>query len=272
MHIHLASDLHLEFLHKRFPEYLRVDRLYTPWADVLVLAGDIHKETDAIRCFAHWPHPVLYVLGNHEFYDHTISQTIAAMRQAAKNTAIIILDRDEFIYRGVRFLGCTLWTDYCLGGVQQRQRAMQVCESRLADHRKIMGVDHPGERFSAQQAAQLHERDRLWLAGKLAEPFDGPTVVITHHGPHPNSVHPRFMDDPCNAGFISDLGDLVEKPQLWIHGHVHDTFDYKVGDCRVVTNPGSYAAGLSKAKSPGDLAWENPLFDPQCTIEITEPV
>ncbi|MGA0983890.1 MAG: metallophosphoesterase, partial [Burkholderiaceae bacterium] len=101
----MASDLHLEFLHKRFPEYLRVDRLYTPWADVLVLAGDIHKETDAIRCFAHWPHPVLYVLGNHEFYDHTISQTIASMRQAAKNTAVIILDRDEFIYRGVRFLG-----------------------------------------------------------------------------------------------------------------------------------------------------------------------
>jgi len=268
MYIHLASDLHLEFLQKRFPDFLRVDRLYSPWADVLVLAGDIHKETETIKSFGRWPHPVLYVVGNHEFYDHTINQTITALKKAAQNTAVIILDRDVFIYQGVRFLGCTLWTDYLLASEGRQKASMMACEARLADHRKIMGVERPGERFTAAKALELHQKDRDWLAAQLDEPFDGPTVVITHHGPHPGSVHPRFRDDPCNAGFISDLTPLVKKAAVWIHGHIHDSFDYQVEGCRVITNPGSYAAGVPKAKTPADLVWENPLFDPQKVVEV----
>jgi hypothetical protein len=172
------------------------------------------------------------------------------------------------VYQGVRFLGCVLWTDYELNGMEQKPRAMKACEARLADHRKIMGVSSPSEGFQATRALELHQRDRAWLAGKLDEPFDGPTVVITHHGPHPQSVHPRFADDPCNAGFISDLSPLLAKAQLWIHGHVHDSFDYNVAGCRVVTNPGSYAQGLSSAKTFDDLRWENPHFDPQMVVSV----
>lgn len=269
MIIHFASDLHLEYLNKRFPDYLRVDRLYTPFADVLVLAGDIHVGTEMVNKFGHWPHPVLYVPGNHEFYDTAIEPQIAKIKEAAKNTAMIVLSRDEYIDQGVRFLGCTLWTDYQLMGTGGRQLAsMFACEARIADHRKIMGIQKVGQGFSAQQAYELHLQERAWLEEKLNEPFDGKTVVITHHAPSRGSVHPRFRGDPCNAAFVSDLDELVMKADLWIHGHVHDAFDYQVGKCRVVTNPGSYATTLGKVKSPEELEFENPHFDPQKVIEI----
>lgn len=269
MIVHYASDLHLEYLNKRFPELIRVDRLYTPFADLLVLAGDIHVDTEMVNKFGHWPHPVLYVPGNHEFYDTAIEPQIAKMKQAAQNTAMIVLSRDEYIDQGVRFLGCTLWTDYQLMGTGGRQLAsMFACEARIADHRKIMGVQKVGQGFSAQQALELHQQERAWLESKLNEPFNGKTVVITHHAPSRGSVHPRFRGDPCNAAFVSDLDDLVEKADVWIHGHVHDTFDYHVGKCRVITNPGSYATTLGKVANPDQLEFENPFFDPQKTFEI----
>jgi predicted phosphodiesterase len=269
MNLHIASDLHLEYLNKRFPESLRVDRLYTPFADIMVLAGDIHVGMQAIEKFGHWPHPVLYIPGNHEFYDRAIDPQVAALRKAAENTAIIVMSRDEYIDQGVRFLGCTLWTDYQLNGTGGRQlAAMFACEARIADHRKIMGIQKVGQGFSAKQAYQLHQEERAWLEQKLDEPFDGPTVVITHHAPSRGSIHPRFRGDPCNSAFVSDLDELVMKADLWIHGHVHDSFDYKVGKCRVVANPGSYATTLGKVKTLEELEFENPLFDPQMVIEV----
>lgn len=269
MLIHFASDLHLEYLNKRFPDYIRVDRLYTPFADLMILAGDIHVGTQMVDKFGHWPHPVLYVPGNHEFYDTAIEPHVAKIKEAAKNTAMIVLARDEYIYQGVRFLGCTLWTDYMLMGSGGRQlAAMLACEARIADHRKIMGIQKLGQGFSAQQAYELHVQERAWLEGKLNEPFDGKTVVITHHAPSRGSVHPRFRGDPCNSAFVSDLDELVQKADYWIHGHVHDSFDYMVGKCRVMTNPGSYATTSGKVKTPEELDWENPLFDPQKTFEI----
>lgn len=269
MRIHFASDLHLEYLNRRFPDYIRVDRLCAPEAELLILAGDIHTGTQMVDKFGSWPHPVIYVPGNHEFYDTAIDPQVAAIRTAAQGSSMNVLYRDEWIYQGVRFLGCTLWTDYQLMGTGGRQLAsMFACEARIADHRKIMGIKKPGQGFSAQQAFDLHLQDRAWLESKLDQPFDGKTVVITHHAPSRGSVHPRFRGDPCNAAFVSDLDELVEKADIWIHGHVHDSFSYHVGKCHVMTNPGSYAITLGKVKSPEQLEWENPLFDPAKTFEI----
>jgi len=209
MQIHFASDLHLEYLNRRFPDHLRIDRLYTPFADVLVLAGDIHVGTQMVDKFGRWPHPVLYVPGNHEFYDCAIEPQIEKIKAAAKDTAMIVLACDEYIDQGVRFLGCTLWTDYQLIGTGGRQLAsMFACEARIADHRK------------------------------------------------------------CNAAFVSDLDDVVAKADFWIHGHVHDSFDYQVGKCRVLANPGSYATTLGKVKAFEELEFENPFFDPQKVIDL----
>src|SRR5690606_38305588 len=88
-------------------------------------------------------------------------------------------------------------------------------------------------------------------------PFDGRTVVVTHHGPHPGSVHTRYENAAVNGAFVSDLSSLIKagRPDLWVHGHVHDTFDYRVGSTRVVANPKGYRN-------------ENPLFDPAMVIDV----
>ena len=263
MRIQLASDLHLELLARAWPQ----ERLIAPvpGADVLVLAGDIDRGLRAIERFADWPVPVLYVPGNHEFYDSQWEQLRADMRRAAAGTAVRFLDDDAVTLGGVRFLGSTLWTDYRLPGAPQAA-AMQAAEDFLLDHKRILTRSGA---FSAAQALEDHRRSRAWLARELAADRTTPTVVITHHGPHPASVHPRFAGSPINGAFVSDLTELVEQAGLWVHGHVHDSFDYRVGRCRVVCNPRGYAQNRKEVHSVDELRFENPAFAGGLLLELT---
>lgn len=267
--IQIASDLHLEMFSKPFANWYRVDRLGPEAADLLVLAGDIHNGIEAVRCFADWPIPVLYVPGNHEYYETRIDLALRALREAAQGTSVRILSEDVILMHGLRFVACTLWTDYeLLGTGIHKTLAMQTCERFMVDHRLIQGVDANRKRFTPEDALSIHQRERAWLLEQLQRPHLGPTVVITHHGVHPKSVHPRFDKHPANPGFISNLSDVLSFAELWIHGHVHNSFDYRVGHTRVVVNPGSYALNIGQAKNPEDLRWENPEFDPAKLVHL----
>ena len=261
MNIQIASDLHLDLLQDRFPGYRVIEP--AAGADVLVIAGDIHHGTRAVDTFSDWPVPVIYVHGNHEAYGATVDELTASLRAQA-GARVHYLEGDECIVDGVRFLGCCLWTDYLLFP-DMRQAAMQECEQRLLDHRSI----RTGRgNFSAEDALQLHFASRAWLAAKLDEAFDGPTVVVTHHGPHPGSIHPRYAGQLLNAGFVSDLTPLLGKARLWIHGHVHDSFDYSVSGTRIVANPRGYALNRHAAAAPEQIQWENPHFQPGLTLPL----
>ncbi|RJG02862.1 metallophosphoesterase [Noviherbaspirillum sedimenti] len=261
MKIQIASDLHYEFLEKQFPDY----RIIEPAdADVLVIAGDIHRGAMAIEAFADWPMPVVYVHGNHEAYHEQYEALLGRLRRHSAGSNVHFLEQDALVLGGVRFLGCCLWTDYQLAPFDPAA-AMQAAEGMLPDHRLIRfgeGV------FSAQDAQRIHATSRNWLERQLAESFDGPTVVISHHGPHPDSVHARFAGSIINAAFVSDLTPLMGRADLWIHGHVHNSFDYAIAGTRIVTNPRGYATNLLAAASPDQLTWENPEFDPQRVIEV----
>lgn len=261
MKIQIASDLHLELLEKRFPGYRVVEPAD---ADVLVLAGDIHHATQAVAAFADWPAPVVYVHGNHEAYHEQIAALDEQLRAASAGSNVHYLERGEYIVNGVRFLGCCLWTDYLLEPDHQRE-AMREAELKLYDHRRIRTA-HGG--FGAEDALRLHRQSRAWLEQKLHERFDGRTVVVTHHGPHPGSVHPRYAGQALNAAFVSDLTPLIGQADLWIHGHVHDSFDYAVAGTRVITNPRGYALNRTAAQTPQQLAWENERFDPGLVVDI----
>lgn len=264
MRIQLASDLHLEFLARRFPG----ERLIKPahHVDVLVLAGDIGLASSAVDLFKDWPVPVLYVAGNHEGYHECWEEVQEEIRDKARNSPVCFLERDVVDFSGVRFLGCTLWTDYCLRGTHLQRQALENARRRLHDHRVIR--TRSGERFLPEDALRDHKLSRAWLREKLCRPYDGKTVVVTHHGPHPLSVHPRYADDMTNAAFVSDLTDLVQRADYWLHGHVHDSFDYLVGNCRVVANPRGYPRNLSSADSPSMLEWENEAFDAGLVVEV----
>lgn len=264
MKIQLASDLHLEFLQRAFPG----ERLIAPAneAEVLVLAGDIGNGMQAVQLFHNWPVSVLYVAGNHEFYEASFEQTCIDLRKAAEGTSIHFLDNDVADFGGVRFLGCTLWTDYLLACNRTQRQLMENAERRINDHRLISTRDGP---FTAAQALNEHELSRQWLQRQLDTPYDGKTVVITHHGPHPLSIHPRYAGDPTNAAFVSgNLDDLLSKASLWLHGHVHDSFDYAVGGCRVVANPLGYARNRNNVAKACDLQFENTAFQWACVIDV----
>ncbi|MEO8122307.1 MAG: metallophosphoesterase [Rhodoferax sp.] len=263
MKVQIASDLHLEFLQGLFPG----ERLISPAidADILLLAGDIANGTQAIQLFKDWPVPVLYVAGNHEFYGAEMEQVRSDLRMAAAGTSINFLDNETADFGGVRFLGTTLWTDYRLELNRTQRQLMENAELRLNDHYKI----RCGEgKFTAQKALAEHELSRVWLEQELAKQYDGKTVVISHHGPHPLSVHPRYIGEPLNAAFVSNLSKLLPETDLWIHGHVHDSFDYNVLGCRVIANPAGYSRNRTSIGSAKELVFENKEFQWACVVEV----
>jgi hypothetical protein len=145
--------------------------------------------------------------------------------------------------------------------------AMEAAEAAVLDYQRI---NTQRGLLRADQALAEHLRSRDWLERELSRNGAGCTVVITHHAPHPASIHPRYAGNPINSAFVSDLTGLVEQADLWLHGHVHDSFDYHVGRCRVVSNPRGYAQNRRAVSSPGDLQFENPAFQPDLVIELPD--
>lgn len=262
--IQLASDLHLEFLESNWPNERLIQA--APGADVLVLAGDILNDTKCLKLFANWPVPVLFVPGNHEYYNHPLPGQREKLRRECQKLGIMFLDNEVFTIGDVRFLGATLWTDYRLPRLNRTQsQLMENAGTRLNDHFLIRSGRHT---FTPADALRTHEKSRAWLELELAKPWVGKTVVVTHHGCHPLSVHPRYIGEALNACFVSDLSDMMPSIDLWLHGHVHDSFDYTVGRCHVRVNPAGYIRNRGSAKGPDEFMFENEAFNPQLLIEV----
>jgi predicted phosphodiesterase len=249
--IRIHSDLHLEFLDWAPPA---VD------ADVVVLAGDIHKGARGIEwARRRFPNsPVIYVPGNHEFYGGELHDVLTALRNQARRFDVELLDGMQLDLGGVRFLGATLWTDFALFGSTPTELARAMTDARFLvnDFRLI----RYGERglLSPQQVREIHLEQLKWLQSRLAESFAGPSVVVTHHLPHPGSIRPKYDADRLNAAFASDLSHVVGPPiSLWIHGHTHDSCDYVANGTRVICNPRGYLP-----QEP------NPDFDPCLCVEL----
>ncbi len=232
MKLNVLSDLHLSLGALAIP---------ANDADAVILAGDIARPKESIAWASGLGKQVLYVPGNHEFYGGSIAGTVEELKRLSAGTSIRVLDNDEAIIGGVRFLGSTLWTDFMLFGEgERRAAAMQEAQRFMRDFGRIRLGEAP---FTPEASAALFARDAAWLERRLAQPHAGPTVVITHHAPSPRSIHPRFADSLMNACFVSDAERLIDasRVRLWIHGHTHDSFDYFVNGTRVLCNPRGYA-------------------------------
>lgn len=254
MKIALMSDLHLSVQPMVAPH---ID------ADVLVLAGDLHRPAGAIAWARQFgATPTLFVAGNHEFYGADLIGTMHALRTQAEGSSVRVLEQDVWYHQGVRFLGCTLWSDYRLfDSAEQREQGLQQAAAMVRDFSRIRVAADFDDLFTPAVAQLLFDRSVAWLGRQLAVPHQGPTVVITHFAPSRGSIATRFVGSPLNACFVSDLQAQIERwqPALWLHGHVHDSCDYQIGHTRVVANPRGYA--------PKGVV-ENPRFDPSLVIEL----
>ena len=261
MRIWIFSGLHIEQSRWDIPDP-------APEYDVLIAAGDIHDPLSAgVRWLAERAggRPVIYVPGNHEWYAHrqpfTVSDEAKRGQALADRLGIHLLQDREIVIEGVRFLGSTLWTDYAIYG--NPVAAMRHAQNEMNDHRVIFPTV-AGKPLTPEDALSWHKQSLFWLGEALRVPCDSRTVVVTHHLPHPKSIHPRFARDPLNPAFCSDLSGLVESSGavLWVHGHTHESCDYRAGETRVVCNPKGYGPVQAGGR------YENAAFDARFVVEI----
>ena len=250
MKLYVVSDLHLEFAGFT-PDHDAADA-----ADVIVLAGDIYLGVQGIawaqRTFA--GKPVIYVAGNHEFYGGYWDALLPELKEQAAQSNVHFLENGAVTIEGFCFLGTTLWTDFEFFGIESKAINMALSENRLNDFRLIaaglapepqsrcyapeprlgvtmnMGQTYEG-RLMAAHTLERHQHSRAWLRDELSKGDPAKTVVITHHFPHQNSCAPQWLDDPLTSIFGSILPDeMLLGAKLWIHGHTHDSCDYRLAD------------------------------------------
>lgn len=243
MKILVLSDLHLES-----NSSLEIQSDAVRAADVIVLAGDIHPAPNGIewarRIFG--DKPIVYVAGNHEYFDCEFDAALVMMRQSAKEHDVHFLENDAVTIQGIRFLGCTFWTDFEFFGMDAQDRLMTRAEVRWPDYiGRIESWRSMTGRLLPALTIQRHWESRAWLQGQLSLGERSKTVVVTHHYPNKKSTSPKYVNDEMNVVFGSHVPDeLVTQAGLWIHGHSHSSADYRVGEgkqyTRVVANPRGY--------------------------------
>jgi len=248
MRLHILGDLHLEFAPVNIPP---TD------ANVVVLAGDIHLG----RAGRRWARgqfrgkPVIYVLGNHEFYRHSLPELTETLKRETDGSDVHLLENRAVEIEGYTFLGCTLWTDFQLS--PDPDAAMRAAEEIMSDY-SIIEFGPERRVLRAQDTARLHAESVAWLQSSLLNCDRTSTIVVTHHAPSPRSEAPYHANSPLKPAFASKLDSLIEQSgvPLWIHGHTHYNVNYKIGSTRVLTNQRGYPDQLCKG------------FDPSLVVEI----
>lgn len=232
MRIHILSDLHLEFAPFEMNDV---------GAEVIALAGDVHTGKNGIKWILKTivDRPVIYVLGNHEFYGQKIPKLISEIKEIAQGTNVHVLENDSIEIGNVVFLGATLWTDFRLNG--DPILAEMTAQTGMTDFRRIR-VTPSYRRFRPADARRIHAHSFEWLAQKIDQSRGREIVVVTHHAPSPKSIPSRFQNDPLNPAFASNLEPFIEESgvALWIYGHIHHRRDFTVGKTRIVANPRGY--------------------------------
>jgi len=269
--ITIANDLHLEFG--------AIEIKNTSKADVLILSGDIivaddisltnnvkysHRYicTKRYREFfeqvsSEFKH-VIYVAGNHEFYNGKWEKSIADIREFIVNFPNIhFLEREMVELDGVVYMGGTLWTDMNKGdpltlhATQDMMTDFSIIRNDAFGHRKLRPSD----------TVIRHKKTLEYFKFIAQEHKDKKIVMVVHHAPHQKSINEKYISEYLmNGAYASNLSDFIlDHPQIKLvtHGHMHDSSDYMIGDTRVICNPRGYV---------GEIL--NPEFFPNFTVEI----
>jgi Icc-related predicted phosphoesterase len=229
MKIQVLSDLHIDnWRHSSTVEKF-LDECTTD-ADCLILAGDVvslSKKDHALkqmRLICERYKDVIFVPGNHEFYDISIDAGLDLLREwdsQIKNWHF--LDAYKTIYiSGQSFKGATMW---------QPSPNQGEYTQKISDHYYIKDF--------TKEAPKHYRRLTDFLDSSL-QPTD---IVVTHHAPSTKSISPEFSGSPANHWFITpELESVIQKkqPLMWIHGHVHSVWDYKISTTRILCNPRGY--------------------------------
>lgn len=225
MKINLVSDLHLEFEAHPF-EHTNHNN-----ADYLFLAGDIcgyehfYLLDQFLKSVSGQYKQIFYVTGNHEYYGcRDMSHVDLSIREMLPNN-VVFLNTETVKLEKYTIIGGTLWTD--LSNPIHSYNAKQS----MNDYRCIGGMSPALSTFLHNEMVSLIDATNV-----------DNIIVLGHHLPSFQSVAPQYAGSDLNHAFATDLEYLMERKNipLWIHGHTHTSYDYSIGNTRVVCNPKGY--------------------------------
>jgi predicted phosphodiesterase len=253
MDIRILSDLHNEFSCFGVPVMKNEEN------QVLVLAGDTglltpskvdHTIFDFVDSLSERFYAVIIVAGNHEYYGcefSKVNQMLALgtypnnYERTGWKSNVYFLQDTSVVIDGVAFIGSTLWTDFDGG----EHSSMQNAKLFMNDYHKIT-YKHNGiyRKFIPMDSYTLHCKSRDYIFGMVDHYRNVGlrTVVVSHHLPSFKSVHSKFADSALNGVYASNLDTDIElhRPDVWFHGHTHESCDYMICDTHVICNPRGY--------------------------------
>jgi len=243
----IVSDIHLT----RLPGMTTAAPFPVPDADVCIVAGDtsgtLSTAIDFLLTDIEPIMPVVMTLGNHEYFGLSIERALARTRRRTSGTGIHFLENDTVTIGDVRFIGATLWTDFEIETGEEAELppdlrlevAKLEMKKHVSDYTEILSDSAGSHLLTPDETIRRHWESRAYFEQALRKPFNGRTVVVSHHAPLPQSIDKRFWGQISNAGYASDLSTLIDacEPDYWVHGHVHQPFDYRRGRTRVICNP-----------------------------------
>jgi predicted phosphodiesterase len=229
--------------------------------DICILAGDIGlAKTPAtylniIEDMSNRFREVIYIVGNHEFYGANLPTAIDKIRSTIVDFENVeLLENETRVYDNIAFVCATMWTSFNDGNPHDMLNA----QMELNDYRKIRTgpKSEPWQRklLPCHTVAKFYESKEFIFNEIIKHKAEGRSVVVvTHQGPSYQSVAAEYSGDRLNPAYVTELSyDIMDsKPDIWIHGHTHVSFDYMIDDTRVICNPYGYRGSM-----------KNPDFNP----------
>jgi len=255
----ILSDLHLELASQAGLSWrdIQPPRPEESNYDVIILAGDIalggelkNRYDDLLEYFGELnklDKPVLYVSGNHEYYLSynfgNLGQFLSQKLDSHKYNNIHLLDRSTFEYKGITFIGATLWTDFD----NKNEEEMDKAKASMSDYDFIALPSSDGaepKKIKPKDIYKEHKKDLIYITEQLEKLDTNHCVVITHHAPVKNDDLTLHLP----SAYQSDLNKVIKelKPIAWVHGHIHQSIDKTIVDTRIICNPRGYIAHKRK--------------------------
>ena len=236
MKIHLLSDIHTES-HKGGQLKERLLQPLVRPADVLVLAGDIGNcradVLGVLEFFAKQYESVIYVAGNHEYYNDLLNLESYNERDFAYRLPVNVdfLNPGKVVINDVTFIGGTLFTNFC--------------EDPMAEEAAKRGINDFQWHSTQEYKRRFYEHSqyfKLCYEGRTTEKV----VFVSHFLPDVSLTHPKWRSDRftmlLNKYYGSDLGDWISELDnaTWMFGHTHDPRDELIGTVRCLAAPVGY--------------------------------
>lgn len=267
--IDYISDLHIDHHISDTDNYNKVKNFISTYVlpldfkdkrPILVLAGDIFdRHTSALyvfKAFKEFYDDIVYVYGNHEcyVYDKTQDSTeekLHCIRNAANEAGIHMLEGTTVDINGVTFGGSSAWYDFSYGykygedyGTMYNLWKSYMSDSHLIADYMAAPLAYSRNRHNILDCKRFMD-DRLDQVRNIPENID---VMVTHISPSVPPTLPDKYKDATTGFYFFDGEQEVERinPKLWIFGHTHNEYNYKVHNTTLVCNPFGYQSERGK--------------------------